>query len=251
MEMTLALLKNFVTCMQGLPTLLRVLRFYVLNKGNASRMGKSGGISCMLRLIKHCGKRHQLVQKLALNALTCMCQPTNQEAFFLGVAGISDLLKVGGVVVIVVVNVIIVVECYIYTGRGGYRRYSRRKKTSRSTSSQSYVMWFTNDSGRREKTIAIREGILEVLLEMLKNKAGRKMFVDSRGPQILHRIAIEHFDNPRLERVLVKSMEVIRRSLHYETMPVPGHNGPFLFGLPDTIVDESSSDSAGSDDDDG
>ena len=113
MEMTLALLKNFVTCMQGLPTLLRVLRFYVLNKGNASRMGKSGGISCMLRLIKHCGKRHQLVQKLALNALTCMCQPTNQEAFFLGVAGISDLLKVGGVVVIVVVNVIIVVECYI------------------------------------------------------------------------------------------------------------------------------------------
>ena len=116
---------------------------------------------------------------------------------------------------------------------------------------QSYVMWFSNDSGMREKTIAIREGILEVLLEMLKNKTGRKMFVDSRGPQILHRIAIEHLDNPRLESVVAKSLEVIRRSMPSETVPVPGHNGPFLFGLPDTCVDESSSDSAGSDDDDG
>ena len=94
MDVTMAMLKNFVTCMQALPTLLRVLRFYVVNKANASRVGKSGGISCMLRIIKHCGKRHQLVQKLALNALTCMCQPSNQEAFFLGVAGIADLLKV-------------------------------------------------------------------------------------------------------------------------------------------------------------
>ena len=97
MDVTMAMLKNFVTCMQALPTLLRVLRFYVVNKANASRVGKSGGISCMLRIIKHCGKRHQLVQKLALNALTCMCQPSNQEAFFLGVAGIADLLKVEAV----------------------------------------------------------------------------------------------------------------------------------------------------------
>ena len=94
MDVTMAMVKNFVTCMHAMPTLLRVMRFYVGNKHNASRVGKSGGITCMLRLIKHCGKRQQLVQKLALNALTCMCQPSNQEAFFLGVAGISDLLKV-------------------------------------------------------------------------------------------------------------------------------------------------------------
>jgi len=206
-DVTMTMLKNFVTCMNALPTLLRVMRFYVLNKGNASRVGKSGGIACMLRIIKHCGKRHQLVQKLALNALTGMCQPANQEAFFLGCAGIGDLLK-------------------------------------------SFVMWFTNDTGMREKTIEIREGILEVLSEMIKNKTGRKMFVDSRGPQILHRIALENMENPRLERVVAKSLEVIRKSLPNETVPVPGHNGPFNFGIPNQVVDESSSDSAGSDDDD-
>ena len=72
-------------------------------------------------------------------------------------------------------------------------------------------MWFNtnNDSGLREKTIAIREGILEVLLEMLKNKTGRKMFVDSRGPQILHRIAVESMHEVREKWVRLGGMSYI------------------------------------------